>query len=856
LFVIDLQNYLVLHKTNEESFLKISYKDVRYSLGEINKDTKIPIIFGHFLENIIFASLKEITTLLKYRYEDIPIAKPSQEDKSSLKVSSQSARKFKLPFKTYRTSNIHEDGIVIEIIQEILEKDNSIDAAVLGYWFSKKSNGIDLINELVKFYNKIIKEEIKVNSKELTAYLGHIALIKLLRHFKAKIAQEIRIQGLSFERLDKLFSNIFYVILKNVISISLKVFEKKQLSYDIIKLEYLLLASISPVTFTLTEKYMLKSDYNPYHLSWDFYESLSSYYSDIPDSIPSHERAEALFKKIKQNKELFDKAYFNAKLIYFRYAVLDYLFKTDNQKEKVNNYMVMMLHDSKFLEQALNDPYETEICKNNLNLLYNKSKVDEKTKDSISEIEDKFGLFKTGYLMTKLFLKPKTEILKVLNNFICLYEDIRINNIINTVIDKLENLRTKMAEKELLQEYEKGRIYRFATDDRDILKELVIKKEGQLFIDMKGYTKRTYKAKEIVMADFMEKEFYQPILSTAKKYYVGVGTTTDSKDVNLNNLLGDAVAFSGTVQSLVMLAEDIQNIIKEYGKKLKLYELKSSGKEAQKEDENEDGKLDAGLFISYGRSAELIKIDDEVWGGTKVAVAEKINEAARGTARNALLKEKLNNIIKEEEEKRNKGKLYYPFSVFIDKNYSFNFDMDMANAFELILKQKDDELAKKLSQSIAKLCYNDICNAISYDTRPEFSFLNFSYDIYNLGEALSDEAMIAYLKEVKDKKNYFKKAVNILELNDEITDKFVFPEKIIKFIVCTEKHFGNIKIDLFRYAGQIRFKGFEEKKEDTTVFEIIRKDSVLYKMLMKYHINDWLLEAKKTGYESDIDIRF
>jgi hypothetical protein len=856
LFVTDLQNYLVLHKEKAESFLTISCEDVRYSLGEINKDTKIPVIFGHFLENTIFTSLKEFATLIKYRYEDLPITKPSEEDKSSLRVSSQSERKYKLPYKTYRTSNIHEDEMIVEIIQDILEKDSAIDAAMLGYWFSKNSNGVDLIGELVKFYNRIIAEEIRVDSKEPIAYLGHIALIKLLRRFKVKITKGIRIQGISFEKLDNLFSNLFYVILKNAISTSLKVFEKKQLIYDIIKLEYLLLASISPVAFTLVEKYLLKNDYNPYHLSWDFYELLSSYYSDIPETLPSHERAEALFKKIKHEKEIFDKAYFNAKLIHFRHAVLNYFFKADNQKEKVNNYLLMMLHDSKFLEQTLIDPNETEICKNNLNMLFNKSKVDEKIKDSIAEIEDNFGMFKTGFLMTKLFLKPKDEVLTVLNNFICLHEDIKINNIINIVIDKLENLRSKISEEEILQEYEKGRIYRFATDDQDILKKLEIKKEGQLFIDLKGYTKRTYKAKEIVMADFMKKEFYIPILTSAKKYYVGVGTSTDSKDVSLNNLLGDAVAFSGTVQSLVKLAEDIQEIIKEYGKKLKRFE-KENGKEgALKKDEDEDGRLNAGLFISYGRSAELIKIDDEVWGGTKVAIAEKINEAARGTARNALLKEKLNNIIKEEEKKRNKGKLSYPFSVFIDKNYSFNFNMGMTNTFELALKQKDKELAKKLSQSIAKLCYNDICSAINSRNKSKLSFLNFAYDIYNLGEALSDEAMVAYLQEVKDKKNYFKKVVKVSELRNEILDKFAFSKDTINFIVCTEKQFDSTKIDLFRCAGQVKFKGFEEKKEYTTVFEIIRKDSELYKMLMKYHMNDWMLEVKKTGYESEIDISF
>ena len=48
-------------------------------------------------------------------------------------------------------------------------------------------------------------------------------------------------------------------------------------------------------------------------------------------------------------------------------------------------------------------------------------------------------------------------------------------------------------------------------------------KEGHLFVDLKGFTKRTKRSGSHVMADFLKNEFYVPILAAAKRYHLKIG---------------------------------------------------------------------------------------------------------------------------------------------------------------------------------------------------------------------------------------------------------------------------------------------------------------------------------------------
>ena len=291
-----------------------------------------------------------------------------------------------------------------------------------------------------------------------------------------------------------------------------------------------------------------------------------------------------------------------------------------------------------------------------------------------------------------------------------------------------------------LSEYEKGRVYLFSADKRPVLKKLGLTSEGQLFIDMKDFTRSTFKVKEITMADFMKDQFYKPILDAASKYAVGGMMMDDSQSIQLENLLGDAVIFSGNITSLVFLALDIQNIMDKYRQDLeeKIQSLKigdpldeakknyaalkeeileekkmlekvvKSGNEginrwvevldreedlekAFQDEVSESGKkeVEAGLFISYGAKAEKINLESEQWGKKDVAIGEKINEAARGTSRNALVSNKITGLLNNAKVDLKMPNLKLPFDVYIDRVYNIKVDLESASSINKAIIERE-----------------------------------------------------------------------------------------------------------------------------------------------------------------------
>src|SRR5207244_10769778 len=91
---------------------------------------------------------------------------------------------------------------------------------------------------------------------------------------------------------------------------------------------------------------------------------------------------------------------------------------------------------------------------------------------------------------------------------------------------------------------------------------------GHLFCDVKDFTRRTAFLKEAVVADFLSREFYTPILTAAARHHHGAGHLHDKGGIYLNNLLGDAVSFSGDVTALVALAHDIRRALNSYARRL------------------------------------------------------------------------------------------------------------------------------------------------------------------------------------------------------------------------------------------------------------------------------------------------
>jgi hypothetical protein len=118
-------------------------------------------------------------------------------------------------------------------------------------------------------------------------------------------------------------------------------------------------------------------------------------------------------------------------------------------------------------------------------------------------------------------------------------------------------------------QHEAGKLYLLAVEEKPILMSRARAAQlGHLFCDMKDFTKRTAFLKETVVADFLSREFYGPILTAAARHAQGAAHLADRGGIYLNNLLGDAVSFSGDIVALLELADDIRRALGSYALRL------------------------------------------------------------------------------------------------------------------------------------------------------------------------------------------------------------------------------------------------------------------------------------------------
>jgi len=371
----------------------------------------------------------------------------------------------------------------------------------------------------------------------------------------------------------------------------------------------------------------------------------------------------------------------------------------------------------------------------------------------------------------------------------------------------------------------------------------------------------------------------------------------DARGIQLDNLLGDAAVFSGGVTSLVSLARDIQKISTRYrdelGKRLpllydekvlasihdhygkargeirrevdaaeraiagggkeskarllKLRERESSLEKSYREELEEAIKreIESGLFITYGKKAENIIIQGkkDFCKETKVAIGEKINEAARGTFRNSVIKAKLEMALESERQKRNQPELRYPFDIYIDRTYSLTMTPEMDSEIEEFIASRDMSGAKELVRSIADQYYNDIRKIASGTPLSSVKLLRSETDIYNKGQALSCDALKAYMEERRGVMTFFYRTVPVAELHVDIRERFFFPSDPLELWFSVEIGEVNRGVEIFSRIGEVTFKGFE-KAHPTVVYEIVNRERDFFTLIMEHHFKRWCEECK------------
>jgi hypothetical protein len=799
--------------------------------------------------------------------------------------------------KTFRTDLFISDSLEKQIAQEVLSGTPYVDSAVLSNWLGSEGHGRKFLRWFSEYMEKMLKEEARAGGEERTSYVALLALAAVVRKKKEKV-KGFRIKGLSYEKAELAIGLVMFHAVRAAI---LNIFGKLRASgatYYSQAAELVLLSAVTPRSFISIPSNLSAGTLNPYGVNSDTLEALAAVAPPLDEFDCSEEFISLSASKILKNSAAREAVQAQADINRFREASLEYFSEFEQPGTEIQSMLFELHNEDRLIKNFLSDQRAVGNLSEGLEDVKAKYARDQRR----AEIIESFLRFLSGFRksMFSSFLKgPKKaeETAPVIEGYYALRLDEHAETYSGLMRGYLADRREEFKPNMLIEEYNRGRLYRFSSDDRAVLKTLALEEEGQLFVDMKDFTRKTLKVKEIAMADFMREYFYKPILNAASKYGMGTGMGADERGIRLTNLPGDAAIFSGGVTYLVALAKDIQQIIRRYrdeltrrlpprqdqeileevhnrfkarkeSLRLKRAELNAAlssnepgvetrlvaiGEEEHRlentyREEIETaikGELEAGLYIAYGAKAETVLVESraEFSGPASVSIGEKINEAARGTFRNPLVRAKLEMTLEAERARRGDKQTRYPFDIYIDRVISVKLPPELDSAFEKLLSSRKDSSAKAMSQVMANEFYGDLNRIISGEPFSSLRVISSTKDIYNKGEALNLGALEAYMRENRGSKWFFHKKVETGELNRELREQFFFPSETLEFWFSHETVRGADKIELFYRSGEVIFKGFEASTP-MIIFELINTEGEFFKSIVRHHFHKWLEESR------------
>jgi hypothetical protein len=869
---------------------------IRFKLGETLSDLKIPYHLGKEDDEIIEAAIMSLVSILKERYhkDDGEQAQKVQRTFGSVTATKGEA----LLDTTYWLGVFKQNSLEINLAENILNSTPLMDSAILKQWLDKDGKGQQLLQWTSDVMEKALSEEAKAESGEMTSYMALLAIIAAIREKKERI-KEVSIKGTSLERVDLATGFTLFMTIQAAIN---ALFVKIQSSESIFcnpATETVLKSAIIPEAFLLIPSVLLNSSLNPYGIRAETIQVLSPYITETTElGADLNQTIETAYDGIRKDKKAIEELSSFCLTTRIRGQIIDYLMKYDLPGTKGQELFYDLYREDR--QMQLRDPKNLDSLSSLLSELSGKYAKDSERVAKYSSFHTLIDTLRTPKNMIKW---AKTEagigvIKDKIRGFLAYKLDSHAGQFTKGSSETMVNRREKFSGDMLLEEFNNGRLYRFSNDRRDILRGLTIEQEGQLIIDMKDFTKKTLKLKEIAMADFMKENFYEPILNAAKKYGIDHGLVDKDAGISLNGLPGDAAIFSGGVANLVSLAEDISKIIREYREKVKEKFLPKLDKHIQTihekflseqkrvAEEKEDLKelagddetlidlgeeveeliddisreeleaviteeMDAGLFITFGVKAETMLLessDGSLDAPVKVAIGEKINEASRGTTRSESVMNKLAMLLDREKSKRNNPDLLNPFEVHIDNIYSIRITKELEDMLESDLEDRSESEKSGLIDKVMDEYINDLEKLRQEMPASSLKVLNIGTQIYNKGHALSKEALTAFIKETTGRRFFFKKNIRTDELNDAILDKFFFPKDRLELWFGVEITKGSEKVLIFSRSGQLTFKGFESSPP-TEVYEILDSNEPFFKALLEIHFKGWFSEAKSLANE-------
>ena len=866
-------------------------EQIRFKLGETLSDLKIPYHLGKEDDEIIEESITGLVSILKDRYhkEEAEPDKRKQHTFSTVTTTKSEP----LLDTTYWIGIFKQNSLEKKLAEDILNTTPLIDSAILKRWLDKDGKGQRLLQWTIGIMEKTLEEEAGNESGEMTSYMALLGIIAAIRNKKERI-KDIHIKGTSLERIDLSTGfTLFMTIRAALEALFVKIKNSESIYFNPIT-ETVLKSAIIPQSFLLIPSVLLNSSLNPYGIRSEAVRAISPF---IPD--PSEwsggfaEIIETAYKGISKDKGAVEELSSYCLTTRIRGHIIDYLMQYDLPGTKGHELFYDLYREDR--QMQLRDPRTLETISSLLSELTSKYAKDRERIQKFSSFQALIDTLRKPKNIAKWAKSDEgVGIIKDKIRGMLAYKlDSHTSRFTRGSSEAMVDRREKFSGELLLEEFKNGRLYRFSNDRREILHGLTIEQEGQLIIDMKDFTKKTLKLKEIAMADFMKENFYEPILSAAKKYGIESGLVDKEAGISLNGLPGDAAIFSGDVANLISLAEGINKIIKEYRSKVKEKFLPKLDKHIQTihekylqeqrrvAEEKEDllelagddeslitlgadveeliddisreeleavitEEMDAGLFISFGVKAETMILeskDGPLESPLKVAIGEKINEASRGTSRSHAVMDKLAMLLEREKLKRNNADILNPFEVHIDKIYSIRISGELEDMLESDLGDRTQSEKSELIDRLFEEYINDL-EKLRQDMPPSsLKALNINTQIYNKGHALSKEALNAFIKETTGRRFFFKKELQASEFDIAIQERFFFPNDPLELWFGVEITKGIEKVSIFSRTGELVFKGFESSPP-TEVYEILDSDGSFYKALLNIHFKEWFNDAK------------
>ncbi|MBI5562951.1 MAG: hypothetical protein HY894_08915 [Deltaproteobacteria bacterium] len=874
---------------------------LRFKHGVSLAELKVPYHMGGEDEACVQNAVMSLLTLLMKRYE---YGGPERRDLAAVRLPMPGFSPA-VKDRSFRTDIFIADSVEKKTAQTALACVPNIDSALLTVWLGGEGHGRKFIKWINDIFDKALKDEARSGWTEPTSYLVLLAVMNAV-HGKKEGIKEFRIKGLAYEKAELSVGLALWAALRCGLADLFGRLKEGRASYYNPGVEMTLMSALTPRPFVSITANLMASGPNPYGISAETYEILLPYTVPFSDThATADDMLDFIHRHIEDNKDVMEAVRRQYETTRLRSEILNYLREVDLPGAKAHDELFGIYNEDRHAARFLADPRLSVELGLGLDEVKTQLTRDARRVEAVAAFQKFLSSYKKSAFSS--FLKGKKtgaeEMIKDVIGRACSARfDAHADGFVALMRAYTADRRAEFDAGTLLDEYTRGRLYRFSSDERPILKSLSLEEEGQLFIDMKDFTRKTLKVKEIAMADFMKEHFYAPILNAASRYSAGSMHAAEESGIRLTNMPGDAAIFSGGVTNLVSLARDMQRIINGYrqqlqkrlppdgaigalegahhafeaaraGLKTRRDELmrsldrKEQGVEArlaalgEEEHRLENGyrdeleaavknELEAGLYISYGTKAESAIIDakETFAGAVKVAIGEKINEAARGTSRNSMVRAKLEMLLEQERLKRNSMGLRYAFDIYIDRIYSVKMPPELDAAFERLATQKKPTAAEAMARIMANEFMGDLRKVVKGEPFSNLRLITAATDIYNKGQAISANALSAYMRERRGVRKFFKKTVKMAGLSDYLQENFFFPSEPMEFIFGYEVVKGADEIEGFRRAGEVTFKGFEAGKP-TAVYEILNAEGPFFRALVKQHFQDWLAEAGRRGQE-------